>query len=132
MKSVDVMNEVLWSKVKALIDDKRSQGVTDTEMQRDMGLPAHSINKWMTGQTKSYRNYIYQISEYFNVSVAYLTGETDKKIPAAPEDDGLDAWDLKLLEFIHGLPADRLRGILLVLGAPEELLADLDRAEHQE
>ena len=119
MKSVDVMNEVLWSKVKALIDDKRSQGVTDTEMQRDMGLPPHSINKWMTGQTKSYRNYIYQISEYFNVSVAYLTGETDKKIPAAPEDDGLTEDEIEVIRLFRSVSLETRAAMLQLLRSAE-------------
>ena len=60
-------------------------------------------------------------------SVAYLTDQTDVKEKPIRED--ADELDLTILAFLHSLPVERVRGLLLALEAPSDVLAALDRAE---
>lgn len=41
----------------------------------------HIISDWIAGNSTSYSNYLYEISAKYGVSVAWLKGETDEKIP---------------------------------------------------
>ena len=85
------------------------------------------IADWVSGRSSSYQDYIYQIAAVYDVSVAWLRGETDDPTPP-----GANGFDQAVLDFVHQLPPDKLRGILLLLGAPAELLDALDREERQE
>ena len=50
----------------------------------EIGAPTNIVNEWVRGVSKSYRNYLYQISAMYHVSVEWLKGETD--IKSAPTD----------------------------------------------
>ena len=50
------------------------------------------ISDWLSGNSQSYKNYVYEISAKYGVSVAWLRGETDEKNPA-PKRDGLSEID---------------------------------------
>ena len=46
----------------------------------------HIISDWIAGNSESYKNYIYQIADKYNVSVEWLKGETEQKEKSpAPE-----------------------------------------------
>lgn len=49
-----------------------------------LGLPHNAVMDWESGKSKSYRNYLYEISAKYNVSVEWLKGETDVKEKVAP------------------------------------------------
>ncbi|MBP5461174.1 MAG: hypothetical protein J6Y20_03520 [Lachnospiraceae bacterium] len=92
------------------------------EFAQSIGLKSGNlISDWVKGRSKSYEDYIYQIAAKYNVSVEWLRGETDERRP------GVNSFDQAVLDFVHQLPPDKLRGILLLLGAPKELLDALDR-----
>lgn len=62
------------------------------EFAQSIGLKnGNLIADWVKGRTTSYNNYLYEIAAKYNVSVAWLRGETDEKQPAqpvtAPEDE---------------------------------------------
>ena len=40
------------------------------------------ISDWLSGNSQSYKNYVYEISAKYGVSVEWLRGETDEKNPA--------------------------------------------------
>ena len=58
-----------------------------------IGAPTNIINEWERGTSKSYRNYLYAISDKYNVSVEWLKGETDVKEKPAPK-NGDEFWEL--------------------------------------
>lgn len=126
--------DITLERITALAEEKKKrEGCSDMQMERDMELPIHAFNKWATGQSRSYakKHHLNTLADYFGVSIAYLIGETDIKNPAPNSRDGLSDFDVSLLDFIHTLSADQLRGILLVLRAPAELLSALDREAPQ-
>ena len=60
-----------------------------------IGAPPNIVNEWVRGVSKSYRNYLYQISDVCGVSVAWLKGETDeKKDPAEISEVDQELYDL--------------------------------------
>jgi hypothetical protein len=46
------------------------------------------VTMWISGASDTYKNYLYQIADQYHVSVAWLKGETDEKIPAPTNGDG--------------------------------------------
>ena len=53
------------------------------EFAQSVGLKnGNLVADWIKGRTSSYHNYLYEIAAKYNVSVAWLRGETDEKNPA--------------------------------------------------
>ena len=78
------------------------------------------ISDWLKGRSESYKNYIYEVSAKYDVSVEWLKGETDEKNPPVPEDERKLNEDLisrlvsltpeemqKVDAFVQGLLANR-------------------------
>ena len=78
------------------------------------------ISDWINGRSESYRNYIYEISSKYGVSLEWLKGETDEKNPPVPEDERILNEELisrlvsltpeemqKVDAFVQGLLANR-------------------------
>ena len=78
------------------------------------------ISDWINGRSESYRNYIYEISSKYGVSLEWLKGETDEKNPPVPEDERILNVELisrlvsltpeemqKVDAFVQGLLANR-------------------------
>ena len=49
------------------------------------------ISDWMSGKSQSYKNYVYEISAKYGVSVEWLRGETDEKEKPALKESELDS-----------------------------------------
>ena len=47
----------------------------------------HIVSDWIAGNSRSYANYLYQISSQHGVSVEWLRGETNEKSPLVPTDE---------------------------------------------
>lgn len=56
----------------------------------------HIISDWISGNSVSYSNYLYQIASLHDVSIEWLKGETDEKIQPATEGDRLNPDYMKL------------------------------------
>ena len=56
-----------------------------TVFARSIGAADNIFAEWVAGRNKSYNNYLYQISDKYNVSVEWLKGETDIKEKAASQ-----------------------------------------------
>lgn len=91
-----------------------------------MGMKRSVVTAWKNGRGVRQAT-LQKVADYFGVTVEDLLRDEEK--PTTPEGDGLDRV---ILAFLHRLPAERLRGILIALDAPEELLAMLDREDARE
>lgn len=69
------------------------------------------------------------IADYFGISVEQLLADNEK--PAPTNGDGHPGDEEVILDFLRSLPKERLRGILLALGAPEAVLASADWIDTQ-
>ena len=106
-------------RLKALCKER---GISFVQFERESGLGEHSVYRWDTN-SPSYKK-VKTAADYFGITVSELTGETEK--PAPNNGDGLDH---EISAFRHSLPAEKLRGILVALDSPSELLSELDQQE---
>lgn len=72
------------------------------------------ISDWVKGRSESYKNYIYEVSAKYNVSVEWLKGETDDpsvsvKNERPAEGRALTDKQKEAVEFIKSLSDDDLR-----------------------
>lgn len=81
----ELIMSAFHERIAPLIMREREKGVSDSTMEKAMGLPAHSINKWFTGKYKSYEKYYKVIAEYFGVPVGQLLGEKENPAQANPD-----------------------------------------------
>lgn len=79
----DIMLERILSLLPRKPDGKYVHGCKKA-FADSLGLPHNIVMEWESGKSRSYRNYLYEISEKHNVSVEWLKGETDIKEKAAP------------------------------------------------
>ena len=98
-------------------------GYTNYRLAKLLDCSQSTVAGWLAGSSKPGRAREKQIAELFNVSVDYLHG---KKNPTPKDRSEVDE---AILAFIHSLPVDRVRGLLLALEAPTSVLVALDRAE---
>jgi transcriptional regulator with XRE-family HTH domain len=114
-------------RVKAICKERR---IPISRLERDLGFSNGYIGQLKKGMMPADR--LNAVANYLELSVSELlsSDETTKKSPAPNE--GEADISSRLTEFFLSLPKDRLRGILLALGAPEELIAELDHQERSE
>ena len=71
------------------------------------------ITDWSKGRSVSYKNYLYEISAKYNVSVEWLPGETDdpsagiKKYPI-PKDEAVSPAAQEILDFLDSASGEEL------------------------
>lgn len=56
----------------------KEQNKTQKDLCDFLGVTKNAFTDWKSGRIKSYTKYLPQIAEYFDVSVDYLLGKTDK------------------------------------------------------
>lgn len=106
---------------------RKQRHITQVQLAEKIGVSRSTISMYEMGEREPDFETLEAIADVFNVDMAYLIGTETKKAPAKAE-----ANDEVIIRFIRSLPRERLRGILLALGAPEEVLAALDQQEPTE
>lgn len=70
-----------FDKIDALLkQQKRKQ----KELTDFLGVTNNAYTDWKSGRIKSYTKHLSQIAQFFDVSVDYLLGKEDQKIPLGP------------------------------------------------
>lgn len=100
-------------------------GKNGAEMSRDLGLSNSAYSQWNTHKYRPSKKSLSIMAPYLQTTVEYLL--TGKEQPAPTDGDGPDSNDKVILDFLFSLPYERIRGILVALAAPEEVIAALDR-----
>ena len=78
---MDVTLERILSLLPHKPDGSMEHGARKDFAQK-IGLKSGNlISDWVNGRSQSYNNYLYEIAAKYNVSVAWLKGETDEKSP---------------------------------------------------
>jgi len=62
-----------------LMYERRKKSLTQTQLADVIGVSRITINKWETGKSTPSVEMLLKLSEYFNVSVDYLLGITEKE-----------------------------------------------------
>lgn len=90
---MDITLERIISLIPKKPDGKFQHGELK-KFANSIGLKSGNlISDWLKGRSVSYNNYIYEISDKYNVSVEWLKGETDVKEKPAPK-NGDEFWEL--------------------------------------
>lgn len=92
------------------------------EFAQSLGLKnGNLVSDWEKGRTNSYTNYLYQISDKYNVSVEWLKGETDVKEKPAPKNgDGLSEEERIMLEKFRRISEDERKTLLRIMNGLAE------------
>ena len=61
------------------------RNVSQQELCAHLGVGKQAFTNWKSGHTQSYKKYLPQIAEFFNVSVDYLLGKQEK--PSAESEE---------------------------------------------
>lgn len=78
------------------------------ELTNYLGLNNVAFSEWKSGKSKSYRKYLIEIAEFFNVSIDYLVYGKEKNSSA----EELTADEQELIKYYRQLD-DKSQGVLL-------------------
>lgn len=84
-----------------------------SQFARSIGFKdGHIVSDWIAGNSESYKNYIYQVSALYHVSVEWLQGKTEDKSIKKTPDPKIEGVDDKIAQFIRSASAEELTEIL--------------------
>ena len=118
----------LYSHIETMAKERGYKNIT--ELCKAAGVPRSNMTELKKGRSKSISfETAAKFARVLGVSFDVVLGESlhilDIDLKPAANCDGLDV----VMDYLRSLPVDRLRGILLALEAPAEVIAALDRSE---
>lgn len=117
---MDITLERILSLIPKKPDGKYVHGAK-AEFARSLGFAdTASISMWESGKNWSYRNYLYEIAEKYNVSVEWLKGETDIKEKQPTDNGELSEAEAEIVELFNSAPEWKRKAALALLRAAEE------------
>lgn len=78
------MMDILVKNIMKLID---LYGYSDVDFEKKLNLPRSTVYDWRKGRSKSYKKYLPEIANFFNISVDYLLGNEQKNKPTVDDDE---------------------------------------------
>jgi hypothetical protein len=114
---MDITLERILSLLPRKPDGKLVHGAR-SEFARSIELPSNIFAEWISGRNASYKNYLYQIADKYNVSVEWLKGETDIKEKPTPKGE-LSGKAAELVELFEKASPELRAAALAVLRAGE-------------
>lgn len=90
----------------------QEQNKTQSDLCAYIGVKKNAYTNWKSGHTTSYKKYLPQIAEYFNVSVDYLVGKTEQKNRADPEGPLLTENQQKLYDVSSDLSNEDIEKVI--------------------
>ena len=98
-----------YERIFELIEEK---GLTAYRVSKDTGISQASLADWRKGRSNPKIDKLQKLSEYFGVSISYLTGEVDERIDtqAPPKQQGyyVDKETAEFAEYLRTRPNARL------------------------
>lgn len=105
--------DIMLSRILSLIPKNESgkyKHGSKADFARSIGYDSGDIvSMWENGSSVSYKKKLHEIAAKYNVSVAWLKGETDEKTPPTKDVDGvgeLSDTEKQLIELFRQLPMD--------------------------
>lgn len=97
-----------------------------SQFARSIGFKdGHIVSDWIAGNSESYKNYIYQVSALYHVSVEWLQGKTeDKGIKETPDPkiEGVSKAKEALLGAIDDLTDAQCEKLLPIVLSAKQVL----------
>lgn len=94
---------------------------TQFEVALYLGITRAAYTNIENGKRQPDNTILLKLSEYFNVSIDYLLGNTDIKEKPTPNWSELSKKDKAILEWFYSLPEEKRQAILTVGDAPKGL-----------
>lgn len=108
---MDIIGERVFSLLPKKPDGKYKHGAK-ADFARALGFKSGAIvSDWESGKSDSYKNYLYQISALYHVSVEWLQGKTEDKSIKETPDPKIEGVDDKIAQFICSASAEELTEI---------------------
>ena len=108
---LEVMLERVLSLIPKKPDGKFVHGAKK-DFSKNIGAPENIVSDWISGRSSSYKNYAYQISAKYGVSVEWLRGETDEKEKPASEEAGFHPTLEDWLNAIDRMSREEMRAVM--------------------
>lgn len=108
---MEVMLERVLSLIPKKPDGKFVHGAKK-DFSKNIGAPENIVSDWISGRSSSYKNYAYQISAKYGVSVEWLRGETDEKEKPASEEAGFHPTLEDWLDAIDRMSREEMRAVM--------------------
>lgn len=83
---MDITLERIFSLLPRKADGKVVHGAKK-KFCENIGAPTNIFSEWERGVSRSYRNYLFQISVKYNVSMDWLQGKTDEQHPDSEQEE---------------------------------------------
>ena len=98
------------SKYEAILKSKK---IPKMQFYKDCGITDAAVSQWRKGKTNPAMTTISRISEYLEVSVAYLLGEeAQKEKPTLQSESELDPVTRELFDIVNSSDEDELKALL--------------------
>ena len=98
-----------YERIFELIEEK---GLTAYRVSKDTGISQASLADWRKGRSNPKIDKLQKLSEYFGVSIGYLTGDADERTDtlAPPKQQGyyVDKETAEFAEYLRTRPNARL------------------------
>lgn len=115
--------DITLERMLTLIPQKENGGFKHgalSQFARSIGFKdGHIVSDWIAGNSESYKNYIYQVSALYHVSVEWLQGKTeDKSIKETPDPkiEGVSAEAQEILDYIRDATPAELAEVCRYIG----------------
>lgn len=95
------------------------------ELEREIGLPRSTIYAWKQGKSRSYKSYIVQIANYFNITTDYFFDSTRQPTPNVFSSDAIDQ-KIRLLQSRIENIKDLKSALEAIHNERENIIAKLD------
>lgn len=99
---------IFWERFYSLCIEHNTK---PNPVAQKLGYSNAVCNKWKNGSIPGIDALI-KISEYFNVSIEYLIGKTDKKEQATPTEQPVDEIEQELLSLTADMSEDEKNSVL--------------------
>ena len=107
---------------------RESHGMTQADIARIAGVTDKAVSTWELGTKEPRMGALQKIADYVGVKKSDIVDDADITKKSSSADEEVDV----VTRYLNNLPYEQKRGILLALGAPEEVLAALDQQEPTE
>lgn len=67
-----------------ILQELKKQHKSQKQLAEHLGMSKNAISEWKSGRNESYKKYLPEIADFLEVSVSYLSGETDNPNPGSP------------------------------------------------
>lgn len=99
---------MFWDRFYLLCENNST---SPAEVVRNIGITPAATTKWKNG-TNPNADVLLKISDYFDVSIDYLLGKTDKKNKAAPEEQPISPKQKLLLDISADMTDEDIKKLI--------------------